>query len=67
MMRIAGAALLLLFGAGGCTVYTIATPSVAGRAFIVRDGSSFWNCDATSGAPVCYQTKRQFTPQAAAK
>ncbi len=67
MLRIAGAAFALLVGASGCTVYTIATPSVQGRAFIVRDGSSFWNCDATSGAPICYQTKRQFTPQPPAK
>jgi hypothetical protein len=30
-------------------------------------GSSYWNCDATGGEPVCYQTKKQFTQQPAAK
>ena len=54
---------------GGCT-YLSATPSVQGKAYIMRNemaGSSFWNCDATGGEPVCYQTKKQFTQQPAAK
>jgi hypothetical protein len=56
--------LLALFG-GGCT-YLTATPSVQGHAYVVRNeyvSSSFWNCDATSGEPVCYQTHKQFTAQ----
>lgn len=54
---------------GGCT-YIAATPSVQGRAFVIRNeyvSSSYWNCDATNGEPVCYQTKKQFTQQPAAK
>jgi hypothetical protein len=42
-----------------------ATPSVQGRAYVVRTnvgGSDFWNCDATSGEPVCYQTKKKYQP-----
>ncbi len=49
---------------GGCT-YMAATPSVQGRAYVLRAGlgsSDFWNCDATSGQPVCYQTKKKFLP-----
>ena len=53
----------------GCT-YIAATPSVQGRGYVIRNeyvSSSFWNCDATGGEPVCYQTKKQFTQQPAAK
>ncbi len=49
---------------GGCT-YLAATPSVQGRAFVIRNeyvSSSYWNCDATSGEPVCYQTRKHFQP-----
>jgi hypothetical protein len=52
---------------GGCT-YLSATPSVQGRAYVVRNeafSSTFWNCDATGGEPVCYQTKKAYTPQPA--
>ena len=47
---------------GGCT-YMATTPSVQGRAYVVRNAyvsSDFWNCDATSGEPVCYQTKKKY-------
>jgi hypothetical protein len=60
--------LLGLTGAG-CT-YLAATPSVQGRAYVIRNeyvSSSYWNCDATSGEPTCYQTKKHFTAQPAAK
>ena len=53
----------------GCT-YTAITPSVQGKAYIVRNAmlsSDFWNCDATAGEPVCYQTKKKFLPPSAAK
>ncbi len=54
---------------GGCT-YLTATPSVQGHAYVVRNeyvSSSFWSCDATSGTPTCWQTKKAFTQQPAAK
>jgi hypothetical protein len=68
-MRWLLAATALLAVSGGCT-YIAATPSVQGRAYVIRNeyvSSSFWNCDATGGEPVCYQTKKQFTQQPAAK
>ncbi len=55
--------------ASGCT-YLTATPSVAGHAYVVRvamGASSFWNCDATSGEPTCYETKKEPLAAAAAK
>lgn len=48
--------------ASGC-MYVGVTPSVAGRAYVIKkEGgyigkSSLWNCDATSGTPTCYQVK----------
>lgn len=46
--------------ASGCMYITV-TPSVQGRAFVAQKkligGSSFWNCDATSGTPTCYKVK----------
>jgi hypothetical protein len=48
----------------GC-MYAYATPAVQGRAYVVRNAfvtSDFWNCDATSGEPVCYQTNRVVLP-----
>jgi len=69
MLRRLMAIALLAAVSGGCT-YIAATPSVAGRGFVIRNeyvSSSFWNCDATGGEPVCYQTKKQFTQQPAAK
>ncbi len=55
---------MLLAGvtASGCT-YVAVTPSVAGRAYVVKKHgmfvgkSSLWNCDATTGTPTCYQVK----------
>jgi hypothetical protein len=58
------AALGALWGASGC-MYAVATPAVQGRAYVVRNAfttSDFWNCDATSGEPVCYQTNRVVLP-----
>ncbi len=58
------AALGALWGASGC-MYMVATPAVQGRAYVVRNAfttSDFWNCDATSGEPVCYQTNRVLQP-----
>ena len=58
------AALSALLGVSGC-MYTVATPAVQGRAYVVRNAfvtSDFWNCDATSGEPVCYQTNRVVLP-----
>ena len=57
------ALLLVAFVTAGC-VHTVAVPSVAGKAFIVRAapfglGSRMWNCDATDGEPVCYETIQQ--------
>jgi hypothetical protein len=44
----------------GC-IYVTVTPSVQGKAFIAQKkligGGSFWNCDATSGTPTCWQVK----------
>jgi hypothetical protein len=51
--------------ASGCSSFVTAVPSVQGRAFIVHNGNEFWNCDATSGEPVCYQTKKKYTTQVA--
>ena len=62
VLLVAGA---LAIGATGCT-YIAAAPSVAGRAFVVRNeyvSSSYWSCDATSGEPICHQTMKQFTAQ----
>jgi hypothetical protein len=65
--------LVVLAAFGGllpaCTFLT-AAPSVQGRAYVIRNEyiqTTFWNCDATSGEPVCYQTKKQFTAQPKAK
>ena len=64
MRRLKWGVLALFIGAAsGCTTYAVAVPSVQGRAYITKDGQTFWNCDATSGTPTCYQTKRKFTPQ----
>lgn len=63
-MLLSFAALGALAGGSGC-MYTMATPAVQGRAYVVRNAfttSDFWNCDATSGEPVCYQTQKQNLP-----
>lgn len=67
MRKLLLAATILVSGAmsSGC-LYAVAAPTVKGRAFVIRNefvGSSFWNCDATSGAPVCYQTKKVMAGQ----
>jgi|SRR5688572_25419494 hypothetical protein len=61
--KILFATLLGSLTAFGCT-YVAVTPSVNGRAFVVKKKgnfllgkSSFWNCDATSGTPTCYEVK----------
>ncbi len=61
--------LLAAVAASGCT-YLTATPSVQGHAYVVRTAigaSSFWNCDATTGEPTCYETKKEPLAAAAAK
>jgi hypothetical protein len=43
-------------------MYAYATPAIQGRAYVVRQsftGGSFWNCDATSGEPTCYEVNKQ--------
>ena len=47
--------------ASGCT-YVAVTPSVNGRAYVVKKKgnfllgkSSLYNCDATNGTPTCYE------------
>jgi hypothetical protein len=57
------AALLGGITASGC-MYVGVTPSVAGRAYVIKKQgafmagkSSLWNCDATSGTPTCYEVK----------
>jgi hypothetical protein len=63
--KILFAMLLGSLTSAGCT-YVAVTPSVNGRAYVVKKknffffrlaGSSLWNCDATSGTPTCYQVK----------
>jgi hypothetical protein len=66
MRRIIGSFIGLagLWAASGC-MYMHATPAVQGRAYVVRNAfvtSDFWNCDATAGEPVCYQTNRVTLP-----
>ena len=61
--KILFAMLLGSLTAAGCT-YVAVTPSVNGRAYVVKKKGNFllgsstlWNCDATSGTPTCYQVK----------
>ncbi len=63
MLRVvfAGAALLLATTGTGC-MYMTAVKSQQGKAFVVKAspfGGSFWNCDASSGEPVCYKVVEQ--------
>jgi hypothetical protein len=63
-MAIGFALLGSMAAVSGCQ-YSYATPAVQGRAYVVRNAfvtSDFWNCDATSGEPVCYQTQKQNLP-----
>lgn len=42
----------------GCMTYYAAVKSHQGKAYLVHaklSGSTLWNCDATSGEPVCYR------------
>jgi len=61
--KILFAMLLGSLTAAGCT-YVAVTPSVNGRAYVVKKKGNFllgsstlWNCDATNGTPTCYQVK----------
>jgi hypothetical protein len=68
MRTLLAVGLLWLVGAG-CTFLT-AAQTVQGKAYLIRNeyiSSSFWNCEAPGGEPVCYQTKKQFTRQPEAK
>lgn len=59
-----GFAALGAVACSGCA-YVTATPAVQGRAYVVRNsytGSTLWNCDASGGQPVCYQTQQQSLP-----
>lgn len=63
----AGALGVIVLATSGC-MYITAVRSVQGKAFVVKAspfGGSFWNCDATSGEPVCYRVSE--VPQAASK
>jgi hypothetical protein len=60
MYRMYGLLLLttLAMTASGCTTYSAAIKSHQGKAYLVKtqlSGSTLWNCDATSGEPVCYR------------
>lgn len=62
----AGALGAMLLASTGC-MYITAVKSVQGKAYVVKAspmGGSFWNCDATSGEPVCYQVSEVNLPQA---
>jgi hypothetical protein len=51
--------LVLASSATGCIAVT-ATPAVHKKAYVVKGnmfGTSFWNCDASSGTPKCWQVK----------
>jgi hypothetical protein len=61
MRKLLGCLIILGAAGSGCT-YISGAQSVQGRAYVVRNewvSSSYWNCDATSGEPVCYQTHKQ--------
>jgi hypothetical protein len=52
--------LVALFGLQSC-LYMTAAHSTAGRAYVIRNelvGSSYWNCYANGGDPVCYQVTK---------
>ena len=52
------AGLLLLGAVGTGCVYTTASESVQGRAWVMKNtpfGSSVWHCDASAGEPTCTQ------------
>ena len=41
--------------------WVVVTESVKGRAFVIKTApfaSTYWNCDATKGDPVCYKTRK---------
>ncbi|MCS6911690.1 MAG: hypothetical protein RMK29_01910 [Myxococcales bacterium] len=66
-LLMAGALGAVVLSESGC-MYITAVRSVQGKAFVVKAspfGGSFWNCDATSGEPVCYRVTE--VPLSAAK
>lgn len=51
----------LVVGATGCMAVT-ATRGQQGKAYVVKAtplGSTFWNCDASTGKPKCYKVIKQ--------
>ena len=55
------ALLMLALGSVGCA-YTTAVQGQQGKAYVVKHslfGSSFWNCDASSGKPRCFKVQKQ--------
>jgi hypothetical protein len=61
----------LLYAAGaGCNFVAAQAITTNGKAYLVKlepTQSSFWNCEAPGGEPVCYQTKKVYTRQPQAK
>jgi uncharacterized membrane protein YgdD (TMEM256/DUF423 family) len=60
-MMLAALALIAL-GATACSSYSAAVPSVQGKAYVVGShffSQSMYQCDATSGKPVCTEQKEQ--------
>lgn len=52
----------LMAGMAGCATHMAVEHGQQGKAYIVRDGafsSTMWNCDATSGKPICYKVIKQ--------
>ncbi len=52
---------VLGFTLGGCT-HVMAVRGQQGKAYVVKAtplGSTFWNCDATTGKPKCYKAKKK--------
>lgn len=56
---------LLSVSSVGCGAVT-AVRSVQGKAYVVRasgGGSAMWNCDASSGEPICYKVVETEQPK----
>jgi hypothetical protein len=56
---------LLSVSSAGCMSVT-AVRSVQGKAYVVRangGGSAMWNCDASSGEPICYKVVETEQPK----
>jgi hypothetical protein len=61
ILLVALALCAMIVSATGC-VYVTATRGQQGKAYVVKAtplGSSFWNCDASSGKPKCYKVIKQ--------